>query len=265
MLAAAARLPPGDAWLRPQERAALSRLRAPRRRRDFRLGRFAARAALALLEERGETEPPFEVRPGPGGAPVALRNGLPLAVTLSITHSNGWAAAAVQRGRGPLGCDLEGVEPRSAAFVSDYFTPSEQGFVAAGIGLERGLRATLVWSAKEAVMKALGQGLRLPPARVEVLPSFERAPEAGWWIFAVSAPRRARRLRGFWRVTGPCVLTVAGKQPPRLIDAAPGHPDAEAGERRPPLAASWLPEARLDPIRGADVDSPDPCQCPRRR
>lgn len=212
LLATASEMPPGDEWMRPAERASLLRLRVPKRRRDFRLGRFAAKRAMALCDdcEGALLRQRFEVRTAPGGAPQAYCDGAPLAAALSISHSDGWAAAAVQRGTGSLGCDLERIEERSSAFLDDYLTPSERAFVAGGPESERPLRATLVWSAKEAVMKALGEGLRLAPASVEVVPAVHPVSDIGWRSFSVSAPPTAVELRGFWRVVGELVLTVAG-------------------------------------------------------
>lgn len=224
LLAAAFELPAGEDWLGPAERATLLRYHVPKRRRDFRLGRFAAKGAMALLDGRGGAFAPrrFEVRPVPGGAPKAFRDGAPVAVALSISHSDGWASAAVHRGKGRLGCDLERIEARSRAFLEDYLTPDEQAFVAAGPESENPLRATLVWSAKEAVMKALGEGLRLSPASVEVAPALQPASEAGWRRFSVLAPHVAADLRGFWRAVGPFVLTVAGgPREPRLLGPVP--------------------------------------------
>ena len=219
LLAAASELPADDAWLTPAERAALGRFRAAARRRDFRVGRFAARRALALLggEDRPAAARGFEVRPSPGGAPQAFRHGVALDVTLSIGHSAGRAAAAVRSGNVALGCDLETVEERSRAFVLDYFTPAEQAFADAAPA--DGRRATLVWSAKEAVMKALGEGLRLAPATVEVRPDVHRVSAGGWRRFALSAPGAGPTLRGFWRDKGELVLTVAAEDEPLLVDS----------------------------------------------
>jgi 4'-phosphopantetheinyl transferase len=223
LLVAAAELPPDTDWLQTQEQAALLRLRAPKRRRDFRLGRYAAKMLLEASEPTGDLAR-FEVRPAPGGAPLAFLDGAPLAVTLSISHSDGWAAAAIQPGTHPLGCDLERVEPRSPAFLGDYFTPGEQAFVTMGHPEERSWRATLVWSAKEAVMKALGQGLRLPPAAVRVAPAAAPASGAGWLTFSVLGPPSAVNLRGSWRAVGDCVLTVAGgRGEPRFVGPERGR------------------------------------------
>jgi 4'-phosphopantetheinyl transferase len=235
LLASAVELPPGDEWLSPAERAALERFRAPKRRHDFRLGRFAAKRVLADLygDEESLAVRRFEIRPASGGVPVAFRDGAPLDVTLSISHSAGWAAAAVQPGEGWLGCDLERIEERSHVFVLDYFTPGEQA-VAEG-GSDGGRRATLVWSAKEAVMKALGEGLRLPPATVEVVPDLHLASRAGWRRFAVAAPLAARDLRGFWRGSGELLLTVVASEEPRLVERTTDPAPDSVRPSLPPL------------------------------
>jgi 4'-phosphopantetheinyl transferase len=217
LLAAAWELPPDDDWLRPAEQAILRNFRWPRRRRDFRLGRFAAKRALALVDGSKEAHDRrrFEVLPAEGGAPRAFRDAVPVALAVSLSHSDGWAAAAVQRGSGPLGFDLERIEARSRAFIEEYLTSSEREFVGTGPESERTWRATLVWSAKEAVMKALGQGLRLAPASVEAVPAMGPVSEAGWRRFFVSGT--AAPLRGFWRTARELVLTVAGESDePRL-------------------------------------------------
>jgi 4'-phosphopantetheinyl transferase len=230
LLAGAFELPRDEEWLGPAERAALVRLRVPKRRRDFRLGRFAAKTLLEAGEPTGDLAR-FEVRPAPSGAPLAFHDGAPLAVALSISHSNGWACAATQSGTEPLGCDLERIEPRSPAFLEDYFTQAEQAFVATGPQEERSWRATLIWSAKEAVMKALGQGLRLPPAAVRVAPASTPVSVEGWGSFSVLAPPAAMTLRGSWRVLGEFVLTVAGGgDEPRLLwpsEGAQPRPDPD--------------------------------------
>jgi 4'-phosphopantetheinyl transferase len=128
----------------------------------------------------------------------------------------------VQRGRARLGCDLERVEERSPGFIADHFSRSEQEFVAAGAIHDRPLRATLVWSAKEAVMKALGEGLRLAAPEVVVMPTLGPSTPSGWSTFGVSHPPEATGLGGFWRHLGPFVLTVADElEEPRLV-GSPG-------------------------------------------
>jgi 4'-phosphopantetheinyl transferase len=147
-----------------------------------------------------------------------------MAPALSISHTNGWACAAVQHRAGPRGCDLERVEARSPAFLEDYLAPAEQAFVAEGPRDDLPRRATLAWSAKEAVMKALGEGLRLPALAVQVAPSI-LVSHRGWRSFSVLAPARAMGLGGLWRAIGEFVLTLAGSEgePQLLVASAVGE------------------------------------------
>jgi phosphopantetheinyl transferase len=69
-----------------------------------------------------------------------------------------------------VGCDLETVEPRSPAFLADYFTDAEPNLVARTPAAMRDRVLTLLWSAKESALKALGSGLRLDTRSVDAAP-----------------------------------------------------------------------------------------------
>lgn len=139
------------------------------------------------------------------GAPEAFVLGQPAAVVLSLTHSHGVAVAALGPAGIRLGVDLEAVEERAPGFLGDWFTPAEQAFVAEAAG-EQALAGTLVWSAKESVMKALREGLRIPPKAVEVAPG--RGPSDGRWRpFGARGPGR-EDWRGWWRADSGFVLSV---------------------------------------------------------
>jgi len=69
-----------------------------------------------------------------------------------------------------MGCDLEMIEPRSDAFVADYFTLEEQELVAHASATERDRLLALLWSGKESALKALREGLRLDTRSVIVIP-----------------------------------------------------------------------------------------------
>jgi len=76
---------------------------------------------------------------------------------LSISHSNGWAMAALKPGGSSfLGADLEKTEPRHPAWYRDYFHRSE-------LPEPDPSAATRLWTIKEALMKALGLGLMADP------------------------------------------------------------------------------------------------------
>ena len=193
----AADVPDGDDWLGPDERAVLAGLRFSRRRADWRLGRFAAKRLLREL-----TGAEAQVLAADDGAPEAWANGQRLPLRLSLSHRDGRALAAA--GPGPLGCDLERVEPRSDSFVRDYLTSAEQTWVAGG---PRELRANLVWSAKESALKALRCGLRVDTRSVEVTVGEAAVDTAAWGTLIVRLPD-GTLLPGQWQRDGGWVLTL---------------------------------------------------------
>ena len=79
-----------------------------------------------------------------------------------------------------IGCDLEMVEPRSDAFVADYFTIEEQALVARASAEDRPRLLALLWSAKESALKALHEGLRLDTRSVIVNP-FDGSFDLNGW------------------------------------------------------------------------------------
>ncbi|MCC6527988.1 MAG: 4'-phosphopantetheinyl transferase superfamily protein [Polyangiaceae bacterium] len=218
--ARAAEVPAGDGWLGPRERALQAALRSEPRRAAWRLGRYAAKGALARHlglaaggpAAEGAVLARLEVLAAPDGAPelhdAHREHGLGLALTLS--HRAGHAVAAVAPGPVGLGCDLELVEPRSAAFVAYFLTVAEQALVARAPRPE--LLANLVWSATEAALKALRTGLRRDSRSVEI-----EVAEAALAAVGARAPAwhplRARdveagvTLAGAWRVAGDLVWT----------------------------------------------------------
>ena len=188
-------------WMAAGERDRAAAMAIPWRREDFVLGRWAAKRLLSAVLGCAPGAA-MEIRAAPSGRPEAFLDGQPLRLSLSISHREGLALAAIDDAGGPLGADLEAVEPRSDAFVRDYFTRSEIAAVAAG---ERNLLANLIWSAKESALKALGVGLTLDTREVEV----ELAPGSGtgWRAFQVHG---AAEWGGWWRSDGAHILTLVG-------------------------------------------------------
>jgi 4'-phosphopantetheinyl transferase len=198
LLEAAAGVPVDDAWLAPVERARLAQLRVAKRRADWRLGRWtgkrAVAAALGIAAER------VAVIAAAGGAPLALLDGVPAPLAISLSHAGGRGLCAVAAAGVAVGCDLEVVAPRASAFAGDYFTAAEQ--VLAG-GDPR--RVTLVWCAKEAALKALGEGLREDPRAVEVALTGGRSGE--WTALTVACA--GCRLSGWARELDGLMAVIA--------------------------------------------------------
>lgn len=193
-------LPAGLDWLTPAEMERAAGMRFAKRRTEFLVARWTARQAGRLLLG----VPDLEVRSHPSGAPEAYAGGRRLDVGISLTHRAGWAVCLLGLGPGAVGCDLELVEARSAAFVADYFTPAERAFSG-----RDPLRANLVWSAKESALKVLRTGLRRDTRSVEVAVG----PEGDGWSPLVVRAVEGPVFPGWWRRFGDFVLTTCATRP----------------------------------------------------
>ena len=230
-------LPGENDWLSASEAARLTNFRFPRRRADWRLGRWTAKVAVAAYLNAPNCPralASIEIRPAPSGAPEVFVANQPADVTISLSHRGGVAACAVAQSGAVLGCDLELVEPRSEAFISDYFTSEEQALVAQAETADRFRLVALLWSAKESALKALHTGLRLDTRSVIVrLDERPQAGEAGGTACPTSVPPQpcsdpwhplqvrctdGESFHGWWQLTGDLLRTLAAApQPDRPI------------------------------------------------
>lgn len=146
-------LPPADDILSLQEHAYYQTLRFPKRRMEWLGGRFAlkrlAARALGLADIKQ-----LEVLPQESGKPKLLAGGQPAPLAYSITHSHGFAVAAVSADEKFIGIDLEKIEHRITAWKNDFFHPSE-------LTADGDEFLTALWTQKEALVKLLGTGLSL--------------------------------------------------------------------------------------------------------
>jgi 4'-phosphopantetheinyl transferase len=228
-----ANLPKENEWLSENETLTIAGLRFAKRRADWLLGRWTAKRALSsclnLPSDLG-TLSGIEIRPAPSGAPEVFISNQPATATISLSHRAGRAACAVALGRLALGCDLELVEPRSEAFVADYFTAAEQVLVQRASMEARAGVVTLLWSAKESALKALSTGLQLDTRSVVVSPLDENGNAAAtvcWdpWPLAPSPllncwkPLQVRHtddrdFHGWWLMANDLIRTVVAAPPP---------------------------------------------------
>lgn len=202
-------------WLTPDETSVYQTLRLPGRRDDWRLGRWAAKRAVSLWlgeDPAHSTSPLLAIRPSPEGAPEVYRNGSRAPVAISYSHRAGRAACAVAPAGSALGCDIELIEPRSTAFLQDFFTPAECTRVTTAAEEDRPLLANLIWSAKESALKALKTGLRLDTWEVEV--TLGQCTCRGWSDLAIHRPTTGQVFHGWWRREGDWVVTVAAAPAP---------------------------------------------------
>jgi len=218
-------------------------LRFPKRRHEWLLGRWTAKQLLqrSMATYRSLPMHTISVRADPDGAPYLDVEGegrLPM--SLSISHRAERAFCALSPAASPsIGVDIEQVESRAAALVSDFFTASEAARVWACPEPTRDTLVTVIWSAKEAVLKALREGLRMDTRRVKigVVPGIETAAlsampnELPWswlpikrigdsegnerWLplQVTCAVSGVLRFAAWWQPDGDSVLTVAAAWP----------------------------------------------------
>jgi 4'-phosphopantetheinyl transferase len=208
-------VPAHDGWLSPAELRALTRFTVPHRRADWRLGRWTAKKAItAFAFAPAIALPDLSILAAPDGAPAAVFEAFPAqaAPALSLSHRQGRCLCVVDLPGTPVGCDLEAAEPRSAAFVADYFTAAEQRLVQEHPALA--WLPSLIWSAKESVLKAVREGLRLDPRCVQItLTSVSAGVDWQPWRGQMDGVDFA----GWWRGSGGLLRTVTGAEPPRAL------------------------------------------------
>lgn len=206
-------VPSDDCWLSRHELDVLAGLSVEKRRADWRLGRFAGKAAVAAWLDVAPTR--VEIAAAANGAPGVRIDGRPAPVALSLSHRAGRALAVVGDAGSSLGCDLELVEPRSEAFVGDWLAPAERRYVAHAGSSGRTLVANLLWTAKEAAAKVRQEGLRLDLRDAVAEPEGLDSPPRKWHPLVVSWTGDGRTM-GWWRADRDWVMAVAGKPPPQM-------------------------------------------------
>jgi 4'-phosphopantetheinyl transferase len=246
-----AEMPVADDWLGPSEKLRLDAMRFPKRRADWRLGRWTAKRAVAAYlrtPSDPQTLARIEIRSAESGAPEVLLDNCPSEVSISITHSAGIAACAVASSEISIGCDLEFIEPRSDAFLTDYLTEAEQALVKRAPADGRAVFSNLLWSAKESALKLLKVGLRIDTRCVEVSlggnslrlagnsredmrdASLSEAPHDGrdWRPLTVSQANN-HDLGGWWMSSGDFVRTIVtapSSMAPRILSLSGAEHDS---------------------------------------
>ncbi len=131
-----------------------------KRRLEFTAGRVVAR--LLLAEQIGVPPADVILTPLPeGGVDVPGEHHL----FVSITHAADYAAAAV--GNRPVGIDLEPIRPRHPD-LGRFLLHERESDLVPSLNLDRDQALILLWTLKEATLKARRSGFRLSPKNLHV-------------------------------------------------------------------------------------------------
>jgi len=188
--------------LTPAERDSMSKLCVEKRRRDWLGGRLAAKRAVIRLTRSGAfgwhptSLQDVEVLPSPTREPIVYSSetGLPVPVQVSLSHSGQCAAAVASRSdHWRIGLDLERAGATDPALYHLAFRDSETREIERVPPRLRPVAVLVLWTAKEAISKALGTGLSV------CLQDIELALPVGF--LCEDSP--SRRFTGHLRDRGP--------------------------------------------------------------
>jgi len=192
--------------LTPEEEAQVKTLRRP----EDQTRAVATRASLRLILAAALRCDPRDIhyqrteRGKPYLDPRRHREDL----LFNLSHSGDWGLVALTQER-PLGVDLEVRRPLmdALALARRFFSPREYQTLAQAAPAERERRFLEYWTAKEAYLKATGEGLSAGLASVEVdlqQGSFVGLPlETPWQL-----------VRGYLELDAPWALAYAGAERP---------------------------------------------------
>ncbi len=138
-------------------------------------GRILAKQTLNfLLKGKGilpYTFSDISILPNNEGLPILYdRNGSNLDFIISISHSCKFTAVGIvpKCKKINFGIDLEKIRSFDPATITAFMTPFEKSFYNKTPNKQKDNLATMIWTGKESILKALGTGLRIHPNRVEI-------------------------------------------------------------------------------------------------
>ncbi len=211
-----------EGFLSPAEAEHFSQMGFAVRRQSYLLGRLAGKLLLLQQPEFASLQPSaINIANNPSGAPHVLVQGEVIIGSLSLSHSGELGMSAYSRTASfTLGVDAETLAPRSAGLVRDFFTPQEAALIAKLPEAEQTEWINRSWSAKEAVLKAVGVGLRIDTRRVEILISSYTVRSDGWQTLQVQSQLfQAGACQVFSRCEDGFVISLAVLSPKEQIEA----------------------------------------------
>lgn len=146
-----------------EERAQVDSFGSEKRKREFALGRTAARDLLA--ERLAVAGPAVPLRVAADGAPEV--EGYDLHLSLSHVATDVRTLAAVVAAPYPVGIDLELIQPRRPDLYRFLLAPEDYGLLDA-LPHTHDEAQVLIWTLKEAVLKAMRTGFRLSPKKLRL-------------------------------------------------------------------------------------------------
>jgi len=134
-----------------------------KRREEYLSGIIAAKELLANIKQNEKEKTNVEIRKTAKGQPYIynLKDKKKSPYNISISHSGDFSIAIIDKN--PLGIDIEKIEEREKVFFKEAFTAKERQVISYDAKL-----GTTYWTLKEAITKALGEGLHVKLHDIEL-------------------------------------------------------------------------------------------------
>ena len=160
-------------WLDEQEQSRLRRFAFDGPRRRFALCRAALRAELC--KQLGWKNERLAFETTRHGKPFALIRGEPAPIGFNVSHSGRHGLVAIAPS-GQVGVDVEERDPHRNLdlLIETVLAEGERDALAAARGPARVHLFFKLWTLKEALLKALGEGFRLDATRIKTPPPMLR-------------------------------------------------------------------------------------------
>lgn len=203
-------LPTAQSALRGSESDHFGRLTHRRRQESFLMGRWVAKHAVAGWTGSGEVTD-IEIARGVFDQPLVRGPGIE-GCRVGLSHDGHWAVALAFPDSHPMGIDVETVDPSRMETIASQLSVDERSWMESSP--DPVLWATALWTAREALSKAVGCGLTVPS---EILAVAEfRGIDPGSWtgVFARFSQYQVRTI-----AVGGTLLSIVL---PRRSD--PGNP-----------------------------------------
>jgi 4'-phosphopantetheinyl transferase len=186
-----------SATLSPEEKERANKFKFEKHRNQFIAGRGALRAILGQYLSAGPAGLRFDY--STNGKPTLAKEFAGTGIHFNLAHSEEMALVAITR-LGAVGVDVEGVRPVKNVdeLVARFFSPRENSLFQKMPDDEKPVAFFNLWTRKEAMLKATGEGITrslslvevsfLPgePARVMAIAGDEAAGER--WMLRELAP-----------------------------------------------------------------------------
>lgn len=166
------------AWLDEQEQARRQRFEHAGPRRRFSLCRAALRAVLC--EELRCQNEQLAFRTSRFGKPYALVQDEPASMSFNVSHSGNHGLVAYAP-KGRLGVDIEERDAQRdlSLLIETVLGPEERTALALTQGQARTRLFFKLWTLKEAVLKALGEGFAMDAASIRIPTAMLGGKESG--------------------------------------------------------------------------------------